>query len=523
MARPEYGSEGGFNLFRPSWNFPLPWKPGPWSFRDRVEYQVSANFALMSHTASNRAQLNFAQYQALRRAARGENRPYAWIFPARQHDPGAAVRLLRLLQYGGIEIQRADAAFSADGVTYEAGSHVVILRQPYGAWAKTLLERQEYPDLRVSPDDAPVMPYDVTGHTLPLLMGVRALAAQEEFSASLSPVRDKISLRPQIPASARSAFALLPTDTDAYAVADDLLDAGIAVQRLLKPLASGSRTVPAGSFIVPAAARELLAKVSVDRSVTAIALDAAPAKALLAPLGNPRIAIYEPWGGLMDAGWTRLLLERFNLEFTTLRNADLRAGNLESAWDIIIFPNGISPQNLVNGGRPMPDMYAGGIGAEGVAAVRRFVEAGGTVLSWGGSAATLVTVFDLPLRNVVEGLDNRHYFAPGSIVLAELDEADPLNFGMPAKASVPMRFGPVFSPAATTEAGPTFPARYPGYDPRLSGFLLGPEYLQGQGAVAVQKAGVGRFVLFSYLPQFRLMAVGTYRQVFNAIFLASQD
>lgn len=523
MARPEYGSEGGFNPLRQSWNFPLPWKPGPWTFRDRVEYQVSANFALMKQAATHRTQFNLATYHALKRAAGGENWPWAWVFPAGQRDPGAATRLLRLLQYGGLEIHQAGMEFTAGGVTYPAGSHVIILRQPYAAWAKTLLETQVYPDLRVSADDAPVMPYDVTGHTLPLLMGVQAVAVAEEFTADLRRVTETIAPTATIPAPGCAGYAMVPSETDVYAVADDLLDAGVAVRRLQKSFTDGVVTLPAGSFIIPASAREALQRVSAGRAFRAHALGAAPPAGSLASMRDPRIGIYEPWGGLMDAGWTRLLLERYNFEFTTLRNADLRAGNLEKSWDLIIVPNGVSSRNLVSGGRPMPEPYDGGIGSEGVAALRRFVEAGGTVVSWGGSAATLTTVFNLPLRNVVEGIDSRHYFAPGSIVLIETDPADPLNYGMPEKAPAQVRFGPVFAPSATTDCGPQFAARYPTYDPRLSGFLLGPEYLQGQGALAAQQVGEGRFILFSYLPQFRLMSHGTYRQVFNAIFLASQE
>ena len=72
-------------------------------------------------------------------------------------------------------------AFTVAGRRYPQGTAVVRLAQPYGGFAKALLERQHYPDLRDAAGH-PLPPYDVTAHTLPLLMGVRVDPVSTPFT-----------------------------------------------------------------------------------------------------------------------------------------------------------------------------------------------------------------------------------------------------------------------------------------------------------------------------------------------------
>jgi hypothetical protein len=96
-------------------------------------------------------------------------------------------RLLSILRRSGIEVHRSSKEFIADGRTYPAGTHIVFMKQPYGAFAKALLENQHYPDLREYPGGPPKRPYDVTAHTLSLMMNVKAVLIRELFSVDARP------------------------------------------------------------------------------------------------------------------------------------------------------------------------------------------------------------------------------------------------------------------------------------------------------------------------------------------------
>ncbi|PYQ04922.1 MAG: peptidase M14, partial [Acidobacteria bacterium] len=174
----------GYDAKHAAWNFPAPWPGGTWRLRDIVDYQLSATRAVLAHAARNRDYWLRTFYDVNRRAA-ARREPYAFIVPAEQKDPLAAAKLLWVIRTGAVDVYRARAEFKAGERAYAAGSHVIPMAQPFSAFAKMLLERQRYPDLREWPGGPPQRPYDVTAHTLPLLMGVEVVAADAPFVAAL--------------------------------------------------------------------------------------------------------------------------------------------------------------------------------------------------------------------------------------------------------------------------------------------------------------------------------------------------
>jgi hypothetical protein len=185
--------ERGFNPRERSWNFTNPWRGGRWTLRDIVSYQSEGAYALLAHAARARDRWLGNFFNIETRAVRGWREwPYAYVIPARQ-DSVALSAMLEILRRGGVEIRRALQSFSLQGQRFNAGTYVIVLRQPYAAFAKTLLEIQRYPDRRQYPGGPPERPYDVTAHTLPLLMGVNAVVANDSLRVSLSsPVTPRV-------------------------------------------------------------------------------------------------------------------------------------------------------------------------------------------------------------------------------------------------------------------------------------------------------------------------------------------
>src|SRR5258706_3571108 len=176
----------GYNPRERSWNFPHPWPGGRWTIPDIVSYQTAGAYALLVNAARDRDRWLSTFLTVETHGVRGwRDWPYAYVIPAHQ-DSIALATLLGILQRGQVEIRTAQQAFTLQGQRHAAGTYVVVLRQPYAGFAKTLLEPQRYPDRRLYPGGPPERPYDVTAHTLPLLMGLTAIVAMDSLRVPLS-------------------------------------------------------------------------------------------------------------------------------------------------------------------------------------------------------------------------------------------------------------------------------------------------------------------------------------------------
>ncbi|MDQ2945883.1 MAG: M14 family metallopeptidase, partial [Acidobacteriota bacterium] len=217
----------GYNPREPSWNYLEPWEGGTWRLRDIIDYQLIALESCLYQAAIHRTDMLRNFYTVGKRAI-ARTAPYAFVIPKQQHDPGATKKMLELLKFGMVEIDSAGSAFEAGGKKYPAGSYVIRMQQPYSSYAKTLLERQHYPDLRMYPGGPPKRPYDVTTQTLPLLMGVRVDTIQRSFMAPLSPATEyAVDLDVRRPA----AGVMAASDVDSWRAVNRLWSSGKQVWR----------------------------------------------------------------------------------------------------------------------------------------------------------------------------------------------------------------------------------------------------------------------------------------------------
>jgi hypothetical protein len=166
----------------------------------------------------------------------------------------------------------------------------------------------------------------------------------------------------------------------------------------------------------------------------------------------------------------------------------------------------------------MPEEYTGGIGAEGVKALRAFVESGGTLVALDSATGFAIDELALPVRNVLAGVPPAAFFCPGSILEARADATHPLAHGLPETTPVWFEGSPAFE----VERGAVV-LRYEDDDPLLSGWLLGGARLKGRAALAEVPLGEGRVVLFGFRPQYRAQSRVTYPALLNALYLSAAE
>jgi len=170
-----------------SWNFPWPWEGGEWGLPDIVDYMEAGVMALLRNAARNRPYWLENSYRINERAVEGWARwPAAWVIPPGQENAAGLAYVLRILTTADVEVHRALEGFSTGGRVFPRGSYVIPMAQPYASFAQTMLEIQHYPDLREYPGGPPIRPYDVTAHTLGLLMDVEYSAVEELPPVALS-------------------------------------------------------------------------------------------------------------------------------------------------------------------------------------------------------------------------------------------------------------------------------------------------------------------------------------------------
>ena len=502
-------ASGRFDPRKATWNFPAPWPGGRWTLGDIVSYELTATRALLEHAARNR-EFWLRNFEGVLRRAATRTDLYAFVLPGDAKDPFAQAKLVEILRRGAVEVHRARGPFEAAGRSFPAGSYIVKMQQPFSAFAKQVLERQEYPDLRASPGGPPVRPYDVTAHTLPLLMGLTAVAVVKPFAADLEPVGEAYPATGSI--AGRGRFIALGHKTGELVALGRLLRAGVGVRWTTERFTDRGRSFDAGTLLVPAAARGVLAPLTGELGIVAQAVEATP-KALT--LRAPRVGLYQSWVASMDEGWTRFVFEKqMGVAYETLHDADVLKGGLRGRFDAIVLPDQ-KPAEILNGHLPatLPDEYTGGLGKAGAKHLKEFVQEGGTLVAL--DAASQFAISELGLAvNIVAAPED--FYCPGAILNTRVEGGSPLAHGLEPETAVWFESSPVF------EAPPdTAVLRYPSANPLASGWLIGDTHVHGRAALVEVPLGRGRVVLFGFRPQYRGQAWATYIPLLNALYTSA--
>ena len=548
----------------PSMNFPVPYDSAVWRLADIVEYGEIVVFAALRQVADHKNKWLEHFYHVHKDWVDRDEAPFAFVVPSDQHDPFETYELLKILDFADVEIHRSRSAFTVDGTTYPEGSWVIDLAQPYGAFAKTMLERQVYPDLRYYPGGPPIPPYDVTAHTLGLLMGVDVDQINTRFDAELERVEELTPQVTPLPDRPDWAYTISPTSNAAFQAVTQLEDVGVPVFRTAEAAQVGNQSVAPGTWIVPPTmvAQQVLERTIEETGLVVSALDQAPQVSGFRLKDETRVGLWRVPNN-MPGGWMMWLFEQYGLNHKIISSVDFE-NNLADLYDVIVLPSGTTATRIIQGlSRQRYDeswRWAYGIGPTGWIKLQRWVKDGGTLVALGSAVETARELLDLPIRPVLPVRQDRTttasnsgqrsnsqetrrlpngvqdsapsvtlppesgrsltgFYCPGSLLKQEHNPNHPVGFGMPERWPVFFRFDQAYELTSSDDISAEVVSRYPDdKEMTASGWLLGDELLRNRANIVAFNVGDGSVVTMGSQIAFRAQPRAAFKLLFNAIF-----
>ncbi len=544
----------GLSEYKKSINMPLPWPGGWWRLSDIIDYEITSTRSIIKTSSKHRKDiLTFRNDLCMREVERGRSvPPYYFVMPLKQNDRSELAGLVDLLVEHGVRVSKLTSGVNAGGKEFTKGDIVVSMSQPYRAFAKEVMERQQFPLRHYTPDGEVIKPYDITSWSLPLHRGIDSYEMKvrsKELEAALAPVESGDFYRSSLPEKTGGAI-FAAGDNESFKAAFAALGGKLAVYRLTSAAEIEGRSYEAGTFIVPGNIRKdktLAGQVS-SLMVTPFFTEGDPLSQIpegdLVKVEIPRIALVETWFHDMDAGWTRYIFDTYSIPFEVLRPGDLENTDLAQKFDVILFPN--NNKDLLMSGKwkrqgsyyssSYPPDYVKGIGKKGMEKLMDYLDRGGLIVAWGGSSQLFSGTleiskgkdekeeFNLPFADLTDQLQKQGFYCPGAMLRVKLVADHPLTWGMPPETGAMFRRGTAFSTSVPRfDMDRRVIARFPEKDILLSGYVEKEKAVSNRNAMIWLRKGDGQLVLFGFNPQFRAGTAGTYKLLFNALLLGAAD
>lgn len=525
--------------FRPN---PAPAGTVDWSIRNSINYAETGVLTALELTSKFPSMVVENYYKKSANAVKrgSEKPPYAFVIPAGQKDATQVDRVVNLLRRQAIEVQRATSEIKSKDGNFTSGSYIVKLNQPYGPLAKTLLEKQTYPD-------ASLATYDDSAWTMGMASNIEVKTIDDKsiLDAPAMLLTADVSTAGTVggggPVTIVKHNGALNLITFRYHLKDVPMKAARAAFKI------GDVEYPAGSLIVESAADRVRKEVE-SLGLVATATASAPTVETF-NVDLPRIAVYTTWYNTEKVGWVRLAFDRWEVPYDLIHKEHVQAGaNLRSKYDVILIPHqGSDGKSLVYEqpklSKPLAykksdkfkslGMYAetddvrGGMGLAGAAELQKFVEDGGTLITM-GVASFFPADFGLA-KGVGASAPNPGFYAPGPYVNSEiLMPNHPTMFGYSQK-TLPVRYagGPLLQAGpppgleafvGTSPDRPQVIARFTGGDAGvLSGLMRAPDQIRNRPMIVDAPSGRGRVLLFANNPIYRWQTFGEHTMLFNAL------
>src|SRR5581483_5051470 len=155
--------------------------------------------------------------------------PRGYIIPADQADFANATEFVNALLKTGVTVQKASASFTVNGKSYPAGSYVVKTAQAFRPHVMDMFEPQDHPNDFAYPGGPPNRPYDITGWTLAMQMGVQYDRILDGFDTPAAQFPKINGVLPPPPATVSG-----PATPAGYLISHQINNSFIVTNRLLK-------------------------------------------------------------------------------------------------------------------------------------------------------------------------------------------------------------------------------------------------------------------------------------------------